>query len=210
MQRDHAVDPRDADVHALCEAGDLDRAATEALRRYGGEILGFLLALSRGDEDSAGDVFSVFSEQLWLGLRGFAWACSLRTWAYAVARNAFLAYHRAARRRAQRAVSLSGCPAVAEMAARVRTETLSCLRTERRRELDRLREELSEEDQTLLILRVDRDLPWLDLARIFLGDEASPDQLQREAARLRKRFQLIKRRLLELVRKRGLLPQREG
>jgi RNA polymerase sigma-70 factor (ECF subfamily) len=210
MDRDQ-IDPREAEVRALWEAGDLDGAATEAIRRYGAEIFGFLLALHGGDEDAAGEVFSTFSEQIWRGLGGFAWACSLRTWTYAVARNASRAHRRAARRWAERRVPISGCPAVAEMAARVRTETLSFLRTERRTEVARLRESLSQEDQELLILRVDRDLAWLDLARIFLGDGgATPEALQREAARLRKRFQLIKRRLLELGRQQGLLPEREG
>jgi RNA polymerase sigma-70 factor (ECF subfamily) len=210
MERD-VMDPREATLRALCDAGDVDGAATGAIRLYGAEIFGFLLALHGGDEDAAGDVFSMFSEQLWRGLGGFTWACSLRTWAYVVARNASRTHRRAARRWAQRRVPLSVCSAVAEMADRVRTETLSCLRTERRRDIDRLREELSEEDQALLILRVDRDLAWLDLARVFLGDApASPEALQREAARLRKRFQLIKRRLYELGRKRGLLPEREG
>lgn len=210
MQRDQ-VDPQEAGIRALAEAGDLDGAATEAIRRYGAEIFGFLLALHGGDEDDAGDVFSTFSEQLWRGLGGFAWACSLRTWAYAVARNASHAHRRAARRQAQRKVPLSGCAAVTEMAARVRTETISYLRTERRHEIVRLREALSEEDQALLILRVDRELSWLDLARVFLGEgAASLEALQRESARLRKRFQLIKRQLLHLGRERGLIPDREA
>lgn len=203
------VEPRESAIRALCESGDMDRAATLALRLYGAEILGFLLALTRGDEDRAGDAFSAFSEQLWQGLRGFAWASSLRTWAYAVARRAFLAQDRAARRWARRRVPLPSCPELEEVAAQIRTATLSYLRTERRRQIEELRESLPEEDQTLLILRVDRDLPWQDLARIFLGEEAAtPEALTRESARLRKRFQLVKRRLLELGRERGLFPER--
>lgn len=210
MERD-PFDPRDAEIRARWEAGDHDGAATEAIRRYGPEILGLLLALHGGDEDAAGEVFSMFGEQLWRGLPGFAWSCSVRTWAYVIARNASRGYRRAQRRREQRAVPLSDCPAVIEIAAKIRTETLSYLRTERRHEISRLRDSLPEEDRALLILRVDRDLAWLDLARVFLEDDApSPQALQRESARLRKRFQLIKRRLLELGRARGLLPEGEG
>lgn len=220
MQREQGDSP-DAEIRAFLEAGDVDRAATEAIRRYGAEILGFLLALHHGDEDGASDVFSTFCEQIWRGLSKFEWACSLRTWAYAVARNASHHHRRAERRWEQRKAPLSGC--VSEMAALVRTQTLTFLRTERQREIVRLRQALSEQDQALLILRVDRDLPWLDLARVFLGEssvgeagldgvEARPSAaaLQREAARLRKRFQLIKRQLLQLGRERGLIPEREA
>jgi RNA polymerase sigma-70 factor (ECF subfamily) len=210
MQWDH-VESREAGVRALCEKGDLDSASTEAIRLYGAEVFGFLLVLHAGDEDIVNDVFSTFCENLWKGLGRFAWECSLRTWAYAVAKNASRTHRRAARRHAQRLMPLSACPALEDMAARIRTETLSYLRTDRRREIGRLREALSDDDQALLTLRVDRDLAWLDLARIFLGDEASsPGALQRESARLRKRFQLVKRQLLELGRQRGLLPERDG
>jgi RNA polymerase sigma-70 factor (ECF subfamily) len=209
MQQDQGP-PEEARIRARLSAGDVDGAATDAIQLYGGEIFGLLLTLHHGDEVAAGEVFSIFCEQLWRGLRGFAWASALRTWAYMVARHASSAHRRAARRLAKRAVPLSECAGVAEAEARVRTETLSLLRTERRNEIALLRQELPEEDQVLLILRVDRNLPWLDLARIFLGDEAAtPEALQRESARLRKRFQLIKRRLLELGRERGMIPTRE-
>jgi RNA polymerase sigma-70 factor (ECF subfamily) len=210
MQREEVELPEQA-IRALLEARDIGGAATQALRLYGGEVFGFLLALDAGDEDGASEDFSIFCEQMWKGLSGFAWECSLRTWLYAVARNASRTRRRAARRRAKRFVGLSSCPAAVEMAERVRTETLSCLRTDRQRQIDELRRCLSADDQTLLILRVDRELPWLDLARIFLGEETAPgDALQRESARLRKRFQIIKRHLLELGRRQGLWSEREG
>jgi RNA polymerase sigma-70 factor, ECF subfamily len=201
--------PPEEAIRALLAAGDVDRAATEAIRAYGGEVFGFLLALDAGDEDGASEDFSTFCEDLWKGLAAFAWASSLRTWLYAVARNTSRARRRAARRRERRFVGLSS--SAIEAAARVRTETLSCLRTARQRQIAELRKGLSADDQTLLVLRVDRDLAWLDLARVFLGEEAASDEaLQRESARLRKRFQIVKRRLLELGRQQGLWSERGG
>jgi RNA polymerase sigma-70 factor (ECF subfamily) len=206
MQDDHD----EARIRARADAGDIEGAAAEAIRVYGPEIYGFLLALRRGDEVAVDEVFSAFCEHLWRGLAGMEWRSSLRTWAYRVARNDSISHLRAARRRARREVPLGDCPEIAEAAARVRTETLSFLRSERRGQIDRLREELPEEDQALLILRVNRSLPWLELARIFLGDEvATPEALQRESARLRKRFQIVKQRLVNRARERGLLPERE-
>jgi hypothetical protein len=59
------------------------------------------------------------------------------------------------------------------------------------------------------VLRVDRDLPWEELARIFLDEESPGEEaLRRESARLRKRFQLVKGRLREMARAAGLLAER--
>ena len=82
----------------------------------------------------------------------------------------------------------------------VRTETRSFLRTNARTRLEEVRDELPEADRALLVLRVDRGLEWAELARVFLEGEGSVTDaagLTREAARLRKRFQLVKERLRE-------------
>jgi RNA polymerase sigma-70 factor, ECF subfamily len=201
-------EPREAFIRRRCEEGDQDGAATLTLRLYGPEIFGFLLALHRREED-ANDVFSIWSERLWRTLGSFEWQCSLRTWAYVLARSASARHRRTAAKRAQQEGPLSACAAVSEIEAQVRTETLSYLRTERQSEIARLRESLTPEDQALVILRIDRGLAFSDLARIFLEEEsgdAAPtaDALARESARLRKRFQLVKQRLLALGRERGL------
>ena len=57
----------------------------------------------------------------------------------------------------------------------------------------------------MLILRIDKGLSWRDLA-LVMNDEAGVSdgaELDREAARLRKRFQIAKERLRELARARG-------
>ncbi|HEY4059502.1 MAG TPA: hypothetical protein VGM39_22945, partial [Kofleriaceae bacterium] len=63
-----------------------------------------------------------------------------------------------------------------------------------------LRETLPEEDQLLLVLRVERELEWRDLSRVMNPEqELDEEMLTRESARLRKRFQAVKDRLRELV-----------
>lgn len=95
--------------------------------------------------------------------------------------------------------------------AQVRSQTVSYLRTERRSRFAALRESLAPEEQALLVLRVDRGLAWNDLARVLhegggaLGEPLEADELRREAARLRKRFQLLEERLLELGRQAGVV-----
>lgn len=191
------------EAHAAGRYGD---AATATLRKYGSEVLGLLVALHR-DHDEASDAFSVFSEKLWSTLPVFAWRCSMRTWVYMLARRVSRDVRRGEGRRRRRNVALSDA-GVSRVAVEVRTKTLTLLRTETKNEMTKLRESLPEDDQMLLVLRVDRDLAWNDLALVFLeSKEQEPDAetLKREAARLRKRFQLVKERLLEMGRERGLL-----
>lgn len=192
-------------VRHLCEAGDYDKATTEALRAYGGELMRFLCACHKSEE-SAADVFSVFAEDLWRGLKGFVWECSLRTWAYTLVRRAsFRTMHRKRRTVVKSPSALSG------LVQEVRTETLTYLRTERKTRLRALREALPEADQALLMLRVDRGLSWDELARVLSDDEiADAEGRQREAARLRKRFQVVKERLKSLAKREGLYPRRNG
>lgn len=192
-------------IRVLWDAGDLRAAASEVVRRLGPEILGLLCAMHR-DRDVAGDAFSLFTERLWTSLPDFEWKCSMRTWAYMLARRASVDVHRTERRREKRNVALSDVPELARVAGHVRTATLTFLQSEVKTELTRLRDSLPEEDKLLLVLRVDRQLAWTDLAHVFLEEReaASSEAVKREAARLRKRFQLVKDRLKALMLERGL------
>jgi RNA polymerase sigma-70 factor (ECF subfamily) len=193
----------EAEIRRLCDASDHDGATTAALRSYGPEIFGFLVALHRDEEDAA-EVFSQVSERIWKGLPKFQWGSSFRTWAYVVARNTSYRYRKNARRERGN-VPLSVVSAADQMVARVRTETKSFLKTEQKDKFAAVRETLSPEEQTLLILRIDRGLQWDELARVMMDDEetATEEVLKKEAARLRKRFQLLKDKLLVLKGKAG-------
>ncbi len=194
-------------VRGACLQGDLSAAVTLALKGYGPELLGFLVAV-HGNEADANDAFSELAEALWRGLPGFAWDSSLRTWLYAIARNILRTNRRNAARRERRARRV-GDSALEQVAEQVRTETLGFLRTEKRTRLQALRDALPEEDRILLVLRIDRQLAWDDLARVLVDDDRGTSldgpALTRETARLRKRFQHVKDRLRELARKEGLV-----
>ena len=202
-----ARDQLESDLRRLCDGADYDGAAGAALRGYGPEIFGFLVTLHRNDSE-ASDVFSSFSENLWRGLSKFGWQCTLRAWAYTLARNASHRYRRDAKRHVQGRVPLTGSLAVDGLVQKVRTETLEYLKTEQKDRFAALRDSLPAEDQMLLILRVDRRLAWDELARVTLGEnnsEPTEDDLKKESARLRKRFQSVKEKLLELGKRAGLV-----
>ena len=94
---------------------------------------------------------------------------------------------------------------VLELAEQVRSSTLVYLRSDVKSEVRRLREELPEIDQMLLILRIDKAMEWPEVAAALADEDLAADDLKREAARLRKRFQLATEKLRELARERGLL-----
>ena len=204
-QRDD-LEARLRDLHAR---GDLEGAATAALKGYGSEIFGFLVAMHRDEEDAA-EAFSSFGEDLWRGLPGFGWKSSFRTWAYTLARHAAFRQKKGDRRRAKRGIALDECPSLSAVEEQIRSATMPFLRTEVKDRFAVLRDALPPDDRSLLILRVDKKLAWLDLARITLGDEADDEAIKRESARLRKRFQLVKERLVDAARREGIIPRDDG
>jgi hypothetical protein len=68
-----------------------------------------------------------------------------------------------------------------------------------------LRAELTRDEQSLLTLRVDRDLSWREVARVFY-DESCVDEarLRKHATNLRQRFHQLTLRLRERARRAGL------
>ena len=187
---------REAELRALAASDDHERATTEILRTYGPELIGWLCSILPVEAD-AQDAFSWLSEELWKSLARFDGRCSLRTWCYMLARHAAARI----RERPAREVLLSTIPSVVHAATYIWNTT--------RRDEHRvravyaeIRAELSEEDQTLLVLRVDRDLPWRDIAIVLLGEGADGDAVTKRAATLRKQFERVKAELRALAAKR--------
>lgn len=203
----NAVDRSEVEreVKRLCDEGEIAAATVAAIRAYGPEILGFLIAQHRDDGDGD-EVFSHWSERVFRGLAGFGWSSSLRTWAYTVARNASVNYARGKGARARRERGARSAEIIA-VEQQVRTATPPYLRTEAKSKLAVIRDALPPEDRMLLVLRVDRGLEWKDLARVMLGDdeEVTEAALAKESQRLRKRFQLLKAKLVESGKRAGIL-----
>ena len=202
----------EARIRARCEAGDKREAATLLLEGYGREILGFLMSHLR-DHDAAGEVFSRFTEDLWRGLDGFRWQSSARVWAYTLARHASSHHLREGRRRRARELPLSRAGPLGEIEAKIRTDTLASRSTEAKTRIALLRERLPADDQTLLILRINRRLGWTEIAMVMLheGEDVEAAVLEKEAVRLRQRYQAAKEKLQRMALKEGLVrPRGDG
>lgn len=190
-------------LESLCAAEDYPAATTLTIEKYGPEILGYLVAVARTESDAA-DAFSLFSEDLWRGIGKFRWEASMRTWAYTLARNALRRLVRTPDRKARK-VPISRSPEVSNMAEKVRTETMNYLRTEVKDQVAELRKELDPEDQTLFVLRISRQMSWVEIARVMNDEDDLDDaELKKVSAKYRKRFERAKNTLAELVRERGI------
>jgi len=201
---------REAGIRAACEAGDAESAVTLLLEMYADELLTFLIA-RLGDRSHAEEAFSMLAEDLWLGLPRFEFRSSVRTWSYTVARHAAARYARAPALRKERNLTLSKNVRLSQLVDSLRSRTEVYRRSEVKNEVRALRDQLEPDDQMLLILRVDRQMAWRDLAWVMSGsdDPSQPDlddtTLAREAARLRKRFERVKGELRRLAKEAGLL-----
>jgi RNA polymerase sigma-70 factor (ECF subfamily) len=196
-----------ADESGIREAhdrGDLHEAIRLALELYQVEVFSFLCA-RLGSESDAHEVFAQVSEDLWRGIGGFEWRSSLRTWLYTLARNAAVRFERSPANQAGRHRPVSR---VTEPFAVERSRTRPYLRTEIKDRFAALRSTLSPDEQSLLVLRVDRGLSWEEVARILHDDpDADEDGVRRHAANLRQRFKQLKERLRERARAEGLLEE---
>jgi RNA polymerase sigma-70 factor (ECF subfamily) len=183
-------------IRERLDAGDHTGAATLAIRSYGPQVLSYLRAVLR-DEDLAAEGFSRFGEGMWKGLAGFRGASSVLSWSYSVAWGAVRRLKRDPYRRRARRLATSE---VSALAAELRESTAPYRTTAARDAVSRLRESLAPDEQTLIILRVDRDLPWKDVVDVFAAQDRRVDE-----AALRKRFERVKEKLRKLAAREGLI-----
>jgi 2-phosphoglycolate phosphatase len=192
------VDPRlslEERVQALLKEGRSREAATDAIQTLGPQVLAYLTALLKNEGD-ARDVFSHFAEDLWKGLAGWRGEASLRGWAYRIAWHASVRWVRDPfRQRGQRLETTEA----SRLAQEVRSSIAENAWREER--MARLRDLLDPEERTLLILRIDRDLSWREVADV-LAEDGCPAPSE---AALRKRFERLKEKLGKAARDEGLI-----
>ncbi len=191
----------DPDVELRClealDRGDHAGAATAVVREYGPQLLGYLCSVLRSEAD-AGEVFSMFSEDLWRGLPGFRRECPLRVWCYRLAWHAAARFLRDPYRgRGQRLETND----LSRLVEEVRSSVFLGRDQARQATLDRLRAGLSPDERTLLVLRLDRGLAWAEVALVLAEEHGRPV----DEPALRKRFERLKDKLAARAREEGLL-----
>ncbi|MCR9166223.1 MAG: RNA polymerase sigma factor [Nannocystaceae bacterium] len=192
MEQERSDGAEESDIREAWDEDAFERAATLALERYGQELLGYLHAMARPPLEPD-DLFAELCERLWRKLPDFRWQSSLRTWTYVIARNLLRTGFRSARGPKGRIDPL-GSSEISKLADRLRSSTPPHIRTRAKDRLQQIRDGLDPDDQTLLILRIDRTMSWKDIADVMREDDDSRSNSQRAAA-LRKRFERLKERL---------------
>lgn len=198
------VDPAEALVREALAAGRTTEAVATALEAHGPAVFGFVVERLRSAH-RAREVYSQFQEDLVRGLATFEGRCALKTWLFAVARRALARNLRdeGRRRRRERAWEVAG----GEPAVAPRDETPPYRRTTMKDRIRVLRRDLDDDEQLLLYLRIDQQMPWLEVAVAMAEDEAlaSADSQKRVAARLRRRFTDLTAKLRRMAESEGLL-----
>ena len=181
----------DEAVRVALGTGDVARAAQEALRRYGPELFGFLVAVV-GDREAAGTVYANACRHMETELAALPRTCSLQTGMYAIVRRRLAAHRQTGPHRT------TGTATDFELTDPSRT--VSRRPANRRAAIAALRMHLPPEDRELLVLRIDRSLDWTEVAITSLGWDASKLDLAREARRLRARMRAVREELARAVR----------
>ena len=158
----------------------------------------------KDDTDAkSGDVLGMFAEEILTSLEGFKWRSSFRTWAYRIAWHCLCSHWKDPRNDPKRQERLSQIPELRDLVDRNREATREWLKTSMKDRFQQLRKnELNEEEQTILILHVDRRLKWKEVAFVMFPDEVIT---KTKIDKVKKRFQRIKTKLEAAARKQGLL-----
>ncbi len=183
-------------VATLRARGDHSAATAAILRELGPGLCGYLIAVLR-DENDAQDVLADVAVHVLTALPRFRGDSTVKTWTYRIAwRTAMRHRHDPGRRRA---IELRSSLAE-ELAAEARQSTAIYRRTTTLAWLERIRAELTPADQSLLTLRLDRDMSWGEVAQVMgVGSTAVA------VAGLRKRYERIKDRLRKAAERDGVI-----
>lgn len=167
-------------------------AMRHILKRYAGEVRAFLRARTNS-RASMEEVFSVFSEDVWKGLPHHRSQGQPRAWLYVLARNALARHVRFKQRWRSRHVALDLDELELEMRRSVSAQLGNVA------QLQPILAGLAEADRHLLEQRLVLSRPWRDIAIELMSaaDSCRDDEIAKQSARLRKRFQLLLRSLRE-------------
>lgn len=193
-------------IRAAWDEARFEEAATLAMRGYGPDVYAFLVARLR-DQDRADEVFGQLGEDLWRGIDGFRWQASFSTWMYTLARHAAIRLERAPQNQARRHTTTSRLD---EAIALARSGTRPYLITEVKDRFAKLRDGLSPDERTLLVLRVNRQMEWKDIAEVMSDEPLEPASIAQASAALRQRFATLKKKLRKLAEDEGLIARDTG
>lgn len=167
------------------------------------EVRGYFIKLL-GDRDRADDVFGEFRATLLESLPRYRSECGVRTWTYIIMRTALNNYLRTPENDLARRERMSNLP---EPEAREHDRTRPYLKTAIKRRTRELWKLLDEEDQTILVLVVDRTMTYEQVARVLLGPDHDAEAVRKKVDVIKQRIRTAKRVLRKALESEGLIPE---
>ena len=157
------------------------------MEAHGEELLGYLCRVLHS-EDTGREVFAALCEAIVSGIARYRGEASLRAYVYGVAWNLIRRHRRRASTRRKRETQVDTMSPFSAPPEHTRTPLWQ--RTSARDRLSLARAQLSDEELTLLVLRVDRRMSWDEVASI----------IEVPAPTVRKRYErLVKQLRAQLV-----------
>lgn len=185
---------------------DFEAVVTLALSAHGQALTAFVQTRVPSSND-AEEVMAEVTAALWAVLPRLELHTSLRGYLFQMARHGVHRHLARDVRRGRQSVSVEDVDSAVLGPDPLRTGTPPYLRTANKDRIAMLRASLSQEEQTVLQLRVDQGLSFREIAQAMAPDGETLDgaAITRDAARWRKRYQLTKDRLRALATEAGLL-----
>ncbi|MCB9730614.1 MAG: sigma-70 family RNA polymerase sigma factor [Deltaproteobacteria bacterium] len=201
-------DETEAEIRRLLsQPGDPWPAIQHAARAWGPALADYIARRGLAPHD-VNDILS----DTWLAAHEsagrFDRSRSFRGWIFTIAKHRMHRRFRDAGRDVRRLSPLSQVDQQ-HLAAAVQSSIIIWQRTDVKRGLLALRDELGQDDQHLIELRADHRLEWVDVVRVFDPDgaELEGDELKKRVNTLTQRYKRLKQRLHRMATDRGLLPE---
>lgn len=194
----------EARLRELLAAGEDNAAVSLVIERLGPKLRGFIHAVML-DHGAAEEVWADVTLDIYRGLGSWQRERPILPWCLGVSRNACRRYWRGQRSARRKGQTIPSQGWTFSQPQPVRTPTPIWKTTPARRALDVLRASLTPDERTLLILRVDKQLPWREVTAVMHPELDGSASLARREAALRKRFERTLTRLRTLARQRGFI-----
>jgi RNA polymerase sigma-70 factor, ECF subfamily len=180
--------PLEKEIWRLHQAGELLKAFELVVSGYTPWLRTWLRRKIR-DEQKAKDLYQDITVKFWRGFKSFRWGSSCKTWLCAIALRE-LYYD--ARRRAPTEQALDSQTAAAQSSLTGKID--------KKAQLETIFASLNDEERLLLTMREVHGASWEELAALQdPSKNFAPDELQREASRLRQQHSRLLKRIRDEV-----------
>ena len=180
--------PLEKEIWRLHQVGELLKAFELVVSGYTPWLRTWLRRKIR-DEQKAKDLYQDITLKFWRGFKSFRWGSSCKTWLCAIALRE-LYYDARKKTTAEQALDSQAAAAQSSLTGKL----------DKRAQLEAIFAMLTDEERLLLTLREVNGASWEELAALQEPSKSfAPEELQREASRLRQQHSRLLKRIRDEV-----------